>query len=84
MSGASARRVGKGVELQWSYASPLLGSGSGRERKKAPILFEAFSAVRALVVAILAMDDFFAVRSVRRLMHPATGLRAAIASLVVR
>jgi hypothetical protein len=29
--------------------------------RKAPILFEAFFAVLALVVAILAMDDFLAV-----------------------
>ena len=58
--------------------------GKWRERTKAPMLFEAFFAARALVVAILAMDDFFAVRSVRRLMHPANGLRAAVASLVVR
>jgi hypothetical protein len=47
-----------GAEL-WLPQS--LGAGSGRERKKAPILFEAFFVARALLVAILTMDDFLAV-----------------------
>jgi hypothetical protein len=38
----------------------------------------------ALLVAVLATDDFFAVCSVRRLMHPANSLRAAMPRLVVR
>src|SRR4029450_5593939 len=58
MSGASARRSGRPLNMGVTHGSPAaLWIGKWRERKKAPILFEA-SLPPGLLVAILAMDDF--------------------------